>query len=694
MLDGDLTSKDVEQLRSVGELMEREWSPCRHACPVHADVRGYVELIARGRWRDAIDLIRTALPFAAICGRICHHPCEQDCRRWEVDEGVAVRELKRFVAELQGADGSTVHKPTAQDKAKVAVIGAGPSGMSAALELAKLGYRPTIFEKFPIAGGVPATAIPKYRLPGDVVQMDVDWILAHGIELQTGVEIGKDKTIEDLKKDGFEATLVSVGLAKSRMLPLPGADHQRVYPVMDFLTEAKFDRAPDVGKNVLVIGGGNVAVDGARSAVRLGAEKVQMMMLENEQEMPAWDWEQRESLEEGITFIHRRGPVEVLTKGSEIAGMKARKVTRVFDDDGRFNPQYDDGDVIEVPCDTVIMAIGQMSDNGFAEGGSLEIDQRGRLSYSPGSMQTNRPDVFACGEIVTGPGSAVEACASGQRAAKAIDLYLSGKTIEIDDAVPETFGKIDENTAEKVLKTTRVKVATDAAETRKTSFTEFEHTLSEVDVLAEARRCMSCGSGAEVLIDKCAACLTCLRVCPFDIPEVTDVARIRSNLCQACGMCIAECPANAIIARGWDINELVDETAKAIAAMNGKATQKIVAYVCGHHAPANAWSGSLEDSLPGVAELYLPSMSRLGANQMLKAFEHGADGVIVVACQIGGDRYPGATERVERRVEQVRELLGEVGISPDRLQLVKAANEGRAAMREGMAKAADQISSC
>jgi coenzyme F420-reducing hydrogenase delta subunit/ferredoxin len=375
-------------------------------------------------------------------------------------------------------------------------------------------------------------------------------------------------------------------------------------------------------------------------------------------------------------------------------GMKARKVTQVFDADGRFSPEYDDSDVIEIPCDSVIMAIGQMSDNGFAEGSDLQIDERGRLSYTPATQQTNAPDVFACGEVVTGPGAAVEACASGQRAAKAIDMYLSGRAVEIDDTVPETFGKIDEKTAEKVIKTTRVKVPTDPPEDRRKVFAEFEHTLSEQEVLAEARRCMSCGSGAEVVIDKCAACLTCLRVCPFDIPQVTDVARIQSNLCQACGMCIAECPANAIIARGWDINELVDDTAQAIAGMNGKAAKKIVAYVCGHHAPANAWSGSLEDALPNVAELYLPSMSRLGTNQMLKAFENGADGVIVVAGQIGGDRYPGATERIRKRVEQVRELLGEVGLDPEQVQLVEAASEGRAAMREAMAEAAEKISSC
>ncbi len=691
MLDGDLTSNDIAALRETTKLMEQEWSPCRYNCPVHADVRGYVELIARGRWQDAIDLIRAALPFASVCGRICHHPCETNCRRWEVDEGVAVRELKRFVAELQGAEGATVHKPAKQDKAKVAVIGAGPSGLSAALELAKLGYQVTVFEKFPIGGGIPATAIPKYRLPRDVVQMDVDWICAHGINLQTGVEIGKDKTIDDLQKEGFEAILIAVGLARSRMLPLPGADHPRVYPVMEFLTEVSFDRRPDVGKTVLVIGGGNVAVDGARSAIRLGADTVQMMCLEDEDEMPAWDWEQRESLEEGISFIHRRGPVEIVIKNGEITGMKARKVTRVFDESGRFAPEYDDSDVIEIPCDTVIMAIGQMSDNGFVEGSPVQVDERGRLDYRPATHETNANGVFACGEVVTGPGSAVEACANGQRAAKAIDQHLSGRPIEIDDRIPETFGKLDQRTAERIPKTERVKVPTDPPEVRKKVFAEFEHTLSEEAVLAEARRCMSCGSGAEVLVDKCAACLTCLRVCPFDIPEVTDVARIRSNLCQACGMCIVECPANAIVARGWDLHQLEKETEEALASMGTNGQKKIVAYVCGHHAPANAWSGRLDDAIPGVAEMYLPSMSRLGVNQILRALESGADGVIVVASDIRGDRYPGATERVSKRVEQVRELIGEIGLNADRIQLVQAADQGRAAMREAMEQAAQTI---
>jgi len=693
MQDGDLTSKDLAALSGPTVLMDREWPPCRYHCPVHADVRAYVELIARGRWREAIDVIRDALPFAAVCGRICHHPCEANCRRWEVDQAIAIRELKRFVAEMQGAEGSAVHRARVQDKAKVAIIGSGPAGLTAALELAKLGHRPTVFEKYAIAGGIPATAIPTYRLPRDVLEMDIQWILAHGVDLRTGVEIGKDKTINDLRREGFKAVLIAVGLAKSRSLPLPGIDHRRVHMVMDFLTELALDRKPDIGSDVLVIGGGNVAIDAARAAVRLGAGRVRMMCLEDETEMPAWEWERKEASEEGISFIHRRGPVEVLIRDDRIVGVRARRCTRVFDENRRFNPMYDDGDVIDVECDTVVMAIGQMPDNGFTRDSDLKVDERGRLEYNPSTHQTNVPSVFACGEIVTGPGSAVEACANGRRAARAIELYLAGRPIDIGNSLPPSIEKIDSKTAAKVIKTERVAVPTDSPGVRKKVFSEFEHTLQVESVLREARRCMSCGSGAEVLVDKCAACLTCLRVCPFDIPKVTDVARIDSSLCQACGMCIADCPANAIIARGWDVKELIRRTVDTLGDMNGRAKLKIIAYVCGHYAPANAWSGTLDDPIEGVAELYLPSMSRLGSMELLSAFEHGADGVIVVAGHAGGDRYPGATERVRRRVEQVRAMLKEVGVNPERLQYVEAADQGRAAMRAAMVDAVSRIAS-
>ena len=687
MRDSDFTTADLAQLDSSGELMQREWAPCRYYCPVHADVRAYIELTAMGRFKEAADVIREVLPFASVCGRICHHPCETDCRRCDVDEAVAIREIKRFVCELTGS-GAAVHKAAAQDKAAVAIVGAGPAGMAAALELAKWGYQPTIFEKYPVPGGIPATAIPTYRLPRNVLAQDTDWILAHGVDLVVNCEIGKDKTIADLKASGFEAVLVATGLANSRMLPIPGADNKRVLGVMDFLTDVVFGRTPDIGSSVLVIGGGNVAMDAARTARRLGAA-VTAMCLENEEEMPAWDWERDEADEEGVKFIFRRGPVEVLLDGEKIVALRSRKVTRVFDTEGKFSPQYDDSDAGDMPCDTVIMAIGQMADMGFVAGSGLEVSDRGRLTYNPATHETDQPGVFACGEIVTAPGSAVEACASGQRAAAAIDLFLSGKTISIDDALPPYIETIPEQTAEKVRKVDRHKVRAEDPARRVTNFGEVDHNYEEIVAMAESRRCMSCGGGAEVLVDKCAACLTCLRVCPFDIPVVTDVARIDSALCQGCGLCIAECPANAIIARSWSVDQELANVRNAVGRLAGK--RKIVAFVCGHHSSAAAWTGQLSDTIPGVAEIYLPSVSRLSAAQVLHALEDGATGVIVVACHEGADRYPTASARTAKRVTQVRELLGEIGISRQKVQFVTEADRGRTAMRDAMAYAADVI---
>ncbi len=688
MRDVDLTVKDFRRLQSPTELMNREWAPCRNGCPVHADVRSYIEAIARGSWREAIDIIRTHLPYAAVCGRICHHPCEANCRRQNVDKPVAIREVKRFVAELQGAEGATVHKAAKQDKAKVAVVGSGPSGLTAALDLAKLGYRPTVFEKFDVAGGIPMTAIPKYRLPRDVIQMDVDWICAHGVELVTGVEIGRDKSIADLKAEGFDAVVIAAGLAKSRTLPIPGADNKKHFAVLNFLTDLAFDRPVTIGNDVVVIGAGNVAMDAARSAVRLGAKKVRCVCLENEEEVPAWDWEVEEAAEEGVSFIHRRGPVEIVTKGGEITALKTRKVTRVFDADGKFSPQYDDSDILDVECDTVITAIGQMADTGFTAGSELKLDARGRLEFNPATQQTSLPYVFACGEIVTPPGSAVEACASGRRAAKAVDMFLSGKKIAIDDSTPPVIDEISPATAEKVIKVERAVVPTEPAEKRKSNFEEMDHNLDEAAALKEARRCMNCGSGAEVIVDKCAACLTCLRVCPFDIPVVTDVARIDSCLCQACGICISECPANAIIARGHDVGDLQAKTAKVLA-----SGSRIVAYISGQYASADDWQGNVKH-VDGVGEIYLPTAARISVSDMLSAFENGAAGVVVVACRRGTERYPTAAGRIEKRVEQVRDMLKEIGLSPEKIQFYEAASDGRDAVAAALTEAAGKITAC
>lgn len=663
MRNPDVTSRDIIAMDSPCELMERQWAPCRWACPVHADVRTYIQLLAEGRYAESVEVIRHNLAFACVCGRICHHPCENNCRRADVDEPLAIRELKRFVSERIGAQ-SKVSRPAKPNGLRVAVIGSGPAGMACALDLARLGYSVTVFEKQPVAGGIPRLAIPAYRLPRDVLQADIDWIISHGVELRTGVEIGKHKTIPLLIDEGFRAVVIAVGLSASKMLPLPNIEHPRVYPALDFLRELGLGNKPDVGEDVLVIGGGNVAMDAARSTLRLGVRRVRVMCLEDVSEMPAWEWERHEGGQEGVEFINRRGPVEIIVADGRISAVKTVGVRRVFDDQKRFSPKFNGADIRDIPCDTVIVAIGQSHDAGYLHGSGLEADE-GRVKFNPLTQQTSRSDVFACGEIISPPGSVVEACASGARVAKCVHMYV-GCGDAPDDALPEKIGTVPATTAAKVVKVARhVRVIAPPSE-RARDWRAIDENLSEDQAFKEARRCMGCGGGALVLVDKCAACMTCARVCPFDVPKITDVARIDPDLCQSCGICMAECPSGAIISRSDSVSQQRIRTARAIESLDGKST-KVIAFIGGYHASAEEWTLQ-EEAIDGVAEVYLTSSARLGTMDILNALEK-CDGVIVVACPERADRYPQACGRTSLRVEQARKLLEQAGLDPRRVGL-------------------------
>ncbi|NOZ24054.1 MAG: FAD-dependent oxidoreductase [Planctomycetes bacterium] len=685
MASEQLTSKEYAKM-SLRDILEREWPPCRMACPAHVDVRAYLELAARGFYQEALAIIRERLPFPGVCGRICHHPCEEACRRNDVDEPAAIRDLKRFIFEHAADDLAKIAKPE-QVREKVAVIGGGPAGLTAAYDLARAGFQPTVFDSAPVLGGILATAIPKYRLPREVIQRDVDYILAHGVEAKTGVQIGKDITLDQLRQEGYKAIVIAVGLSQSRSLPIPGSDHPDVHQTLPFLWAAAFGEKVDIGKDVLVIGGGNVAIDVGRTALRLGAERVRLVCLENEEEIPAWDWEICEANEEGIEIIHRRAPKQVVIEGDKITGLETKGVTRVFDEEKRFSPQYDESDVSTIECDTIIFAIGQASDLSFLEGTGIKTDERGRLEYNADTGQTSAEDVFATGEVVTGPGSAVEAVASGHRIAKAIQTYLEGGEIDLAEELPPEIEKLPEASVPKIPRTERPKMPTVAPEERKKNFDAFELGFEEVVAVAEARRCMSCGAGAEVLADKCSACLTCLRVCPFDVPEVTDIARMPSAICQACSLCVTECPGNAIVMKGYAITDILNDIQNAIAKMDGADTRLLV-IGCGHHAPPVV---PRDEGIPGVAEVYLPTIGRLGVTDMLHAFEYGADGVLIVECESGTCRYPTVGERVARRTDQVRGMLKETGLGEDRLMLRVGVAGDRAATESAIREAVEAL---
>ena len=641
---------------------ELEWAPCRVACPVHTDVPAYIGLIARGKYQEAYDLIKAVNPFPSVCGLICHHPCEKDCRRNDVDEPLAVRDLKRFVSEVVAN-----RRPSAPPKLapptgkKVAVIGGGPAGLAAALELAKLGHKVTVIEKSSIAGGLVAQAIPKYRLPREVIERDIAEILASGITLKTNCEVGKDVTLAQLKKD-FDAVLISVGLALSRGLPIPGADAPGVLMALPFLASVNFEGRAPIGKNVIVIGGGNVAVDVARSARRLGAPYVKMVCLESAEEVPAWPWEVKEAAEEGIETLHRRGPKRIIVENGRITGLEMKEVKYVFDSSGRFNPAYHEDRISTTNGDTVIFSIGQRSDLSFAQGTDVKTNERGQLVFNKATYQTGSEGVFATGEVITGPGSAIEAVAHGRRAAEFMNRFLRGEKLDVA-APPAEAKKIEKFPSEyipKIRPTERSKMEVVTGEVRVTSFKQFELGLTEQSAVKEARRCLNCGTGPVPDKDKCAACLLCLRLCPFGVPTVDQVASMPSALCQTCGLCAVDCPRMAIEMRGYARDWLQQEARAALTQpRNGEPV--IIAFTCTFN--RNYPDSAVLSKLPaGIREIPVSCAGRVGAIDILKTLEMGADGVYVVACNDRACKFEGADEIARKRVYHVKDILKKIGL--------------------------------
>jgi len=408
-------TNDNEKYRPYGaEIKEtRPYSPCRGACPAHTDVQAYVGLIAQGRYTEAFEVITSVNPVASVCSMICHHPCEQSCRRCAVDEPLAVRHLKRFAIEKSADYRRSKRKLTKKTKNKsIAIIGSGPSGLTAARDLSDLGYGVTIYERHPVLGGMLAAAIPPYRLPREVLKEDIDDVVSKGVEVKTNCEIGRDVQLEDLTKK-HDAVLIAIGLSQSRSLNIPGVEGPGVLLAIPFLEDVAFNRSPALGSKVLVIGGGNVAMDVARSARRLGVKDVSMVCLESAEEMPAWKWEVDEAVEEGIRINHRWGPKAVRREGDKVTGLEVTKVLSVFDTNGRFNPAFDKDQTTILEADTIIITIGQMSNLSFLKDSSVKVDERGRVEWNPETQMSSAKKRLRLRRGRDRPGLCY--CGSGQR---------------------------------------------------------------------------------------------------------------------------------------------------------------------------------------------------------------------------------------------------------------------------------------
>ncbi|MBI4838309.1 MAG: FAD-dependent oxidoreductase [Nitrospirae bacterium] len=548
----------------------RPYSPCRAACPAHTDVQAYVSLIAQGRYTEAFEVITSVNPIASVCSMICHHPCEQACRRCIVDEPLAVRHLKRFAIEQSKDYRRRKRRLIQKTKNKsIGIIGSGPSGLAAANDLAELGYSVTIYERHPALGGMLASAIPPYRLPGEVLKEDIDDVIAKGIDVKTNCEIGRDIKLEDLAKK-HDAVLIAIGLSLSRSLNIPGAEGAGVLLAIPFLEDVAFNRKPALGKKVLVIGGGNVAMDVARTARRLGVKDVSMVCLESAEEMPAWKWEVDEALEEGIAISHRWGPKAVRRHGGKVQGLEVVKVKSVFDANGRFNPSFDNDAAMLIEADTIIITIGQMSNLSFLKDSPVKTDERGRVEWNPATQMSSAKGIFVSGEVVAGPGSAIAAVASGQREALAMHLFLQGEAIEgkLPAQEKEKIAQLPAEVAEKIIREPRRVIKHMAPEVRCDTMTHFEIGYDEEEALKEAGRCRGCGGGAIVDKNKCMACLTCMRICPYDAPVVTSVSEIRPEYCQACGLCAPECPGEAISMVSYDVREIQKTLASIVGAVD------------------------------------------------------------------------------------------------------------------------------
>lgn len=483
-------------------------APCRVACPIHQRAPGYIALIREGRYEDALRAIKEENPFPFICGRVCDHRCEDECSRQKVDESVSVRALKRFVADWAYAEGKSAQlKAPPAEGPPVAVVGSGPAGLTAARELALLGYRVTVFEALPIPGGMMRVGIPPFRLPPELVEREIDELLALGLELKLNSRV---EDIDALLEE-YEALFLAVGAHRGRKLPIPGADLPGVLVGTDFLRHVNLGGEVRLGKRVLVLGGGDVAIDVARTAVRLGAKRVEMACLEGRGSMPAYPWEIEAAEAEGVIIHPCRAFKEVVHTKGQITGVQCLDVTFMeFDEDGRLTLETRPGSEHLLPCDTVIFAIGQDPDLGFLLDGELEITSRRTIAVDPETLATGKRGVFAGGDAVTGSAFVVDAIAAGHRAARSIDRYLRGEELGGEPFLPPKAELTEEEIAQRLSlglasRRARVQIATLSPSKAKRSFQEVELGLTEEQARAEAERCLSCGL--------CSECLECEIAC-------------------------------------------------------------------------------------------------------------------------------------------------------------------------------------
>jgi formate dehydrogenase beta subunit len=563
------------------KIVDLDWLesnfPCMQACPVHTQAGRYVSLIAQGRYEDAYRYARQPNPLASICGRVCGHPCETACRRGSLDAPISIRALKRFVTERYGPESRNPvdpfpEKPRVTHPEKIAVIGSGPAGLAAAHDLALLGYGVTIFEASHVPGGMMHLGIPEYRLPRDVLQAQVREILDLGPELLLNSRLGRDFSLGDLRQQGYKAVLLAFGLHRSRDLAIPGHDLDGVVKGIDFLLNVNLGYRFSIGKRVVVIGGGNVAIDVARSALReqqkltvedlssvflpdhltaseqevamkelmdvsraalrIGAREVHLVCLESREEMPAFAEEIEEGLEEGLKIHPSLGPKRFVGENGKLAGLETINCISVFDEQHRFNPKFKEGTESTISCDTAILAIGQASDISFLEPeDGVETTRQGTVKIDPETLMSTAPGIFAAGDIAFGPRLIISAVADGKKAAAQIDRYLQGGEWQPQTKYVQITVLDHHQMAAEYDEYSRLPVPVIPID-RRTGIAEVEAGFSEEDARREASRCLQCWvntifDGNEEEGTECILCGGCVDVCPENCLSLVPLSQFR-----------------------------------------------------------------------------------------------------------------------------------------------------------------------
>lgn len=641
---------------------------CQTACPLHMEIREYVDLVAQGKIVESLQVIRSGNPFPSICAYVCTHPCEDACRRDQVDKPVAIRALKRFALEFGGdrliqAEAETSHIE------KVAIVGSGPAGLACAYYLRKFGYPVTIFEAHSELGGMLRVGIPQYRLPREVIDTEVQRLTRMGVEIRTNTPVVSLDLLFDI---GYKAIFITIGAHQSLRMRIDGEESPGVIDGATFLREINLGLRPSPGERCAVIGGGNVAFDAARTALRLGAREVRILYRRSRVEMPAGPEEVEQALEEGVEIVFLVAPIKIKREKGRLSVTCIRMELGDPDAGGRRQPVPIEGSEFNEEFDTLITAIGQapQTPGGFG----VRLGRGSTIQVEPGTLATNRPGVFAGGDAVTGPATVVEALAAGRLAASRIDDYLQHRyPLVVKETRESLTGDLLPETVEMVRRIGRVEPPILASEERSKDFEPVELVYDWETATNEARRCLRCGTGAEILSqDRCATCLTCLRICPYHVPylDAGSTVQIPIDQCQACGTCVAECPAKVIVLRKPHDRRRVTEELEHIlkTAAGSKLKPLIVGFCCqyglfGTGTLASLWRGARA----GVWIVPVLCVATVEAEHLLRALEIGAEGVFVAGCGDGCARENTASW-VRQRVEKVRKILVQIGLQPERLQ--------------------------